>query len=578
MCGALSAGAVVVFMENLSSDTKQAYTTSRGRRSICKKPGPGLTAGRAEGIMVGNRFSRENEVMSQVEVHDPARNGWTVVVGLSLFALAFHLLVNAFGGYGIFRDEFYYIACSKRLAAGYVDQPPLSMFLMAAGRALFGVSQFGIRILPAVAHMLTVLLAGLITRKLGGRRTAVILTCVAVSLTPLIIGHTNIFQMNAFAHLLWALAVYVVVLIVEKSRPGLWILLGTVIGLGLLNKIDFLWFGAGLAAGLLLTDMRQHLRTPWPYAAAAIALLVFSPFIIWNITHDFAHIEFIRQATAGKYSGLTRLDFLAGQVKEINPVHMLLWGPGLLFLLFGREGRRCRVLGIIYLTALAILLANPHSKSEYLGPAYVMLFAAGGVAVERWAGQGKRKWAVTALAGASVLTSLMILPFAVPVLPVEAFIKYSTAIGIKPSTPEGKNLSELPQFYADMFGWEGLAKDVSAVYLALPDAERASAVVFAGNYGEAASLEYYSGKYALPRIISTHNSYWFWGYPKEGLKTVIVLGGKAEDHRKSCDEVTLAAAHTCRYCMPYENNMPIYVCRGLRVSPAEIWKNERSFN
>ncbi|MGZ7046208.1 MAG: glycosyltransferase, partial [Candidatus Aminicenantales bacterium] len=136
----------------------------------------------------------------------------------------------------------------------------------------------------------------------------------------------------------------------------------------------------------------------------------------------------------------------------------------------------------------------------------------------------------------------------------------------------------LPQYYADMFGWEGLAKDVSAVYLALPEAERASAVVFARNYGEAASLEYYSGKYALPRVICTHNSYWLWGYPKEGLKTVIALRGKEEDHRKSCDEVTLAAVHTCRYCMPYENDMPIFVCRGLRVSPAVIWKSQKSFN
>ena len=149
---------------------------------------------------------------------------------------------------------------------------------------------------------------------------------------------------------------------------------------------------------------------------------------------------------------------------------------------------------------------------------------------------------------------------------------------MKPSTSERKKLSELPQFYADMFGWEGLAKDVSAVYLALPEPERFSTVVFAMNYGEAAALNYYAARYPLPRVISTHNSFWFWGYPKEGLRTVIVLGGKAEDHRKSCDQVTLAAVHTCRYCMPYESDVPVFVCRGLRVSPAVIWKNEKSFN
>jgi len=534
---------------------------------------------------MGAKSSRETK-MTAPEYPSFERHGGVIRPRANIFlifcfafgAFAFHLLVNAFGGYGIFRDEFYYIACSKHLAAGYVDQPPLAMFLLAASRALFGVSQLGLRVLPALSHALTIILGGLIARRLGGRKTAVALTCLAVTLAPIVIGHTGIFQMNAFSHLFWTLAAFVLVLIIDRSRPGLWILLGIVMGLGLLNKIDFLWFGVGLGAALLLTDLRKHLATPWPYAAAAIALLVFSPFIVWNITHDFAHLEFIRNASAGKYSGLARLDFLSGQLINLNPINILLWVPGLLFLLFSREGRRFRALGIIYAAAFVILLANPHSKAEYLGPAYTMLFAAGGVAFERWASRGKRRWAVVSFAVLSVLTSLLILPLAVPVLPVETFIKYSAAIGITPSTSEGLELSELPQFYADMFGWEGLAKDVSTVYLTIPEPERPSTVVLTQNYGEAGALEYFAPKYPLPRIISTHNSYWFWGYPKEGLKTVIVVRGEEEDHRKSCDDVTLAAVHTCRYCMPYENNAPIYICRGLRITPAEIWANDKSFH
>jgi len=504
------------------------------------------------------------------------RDNVPLIIGFALGTLAFHLLVNAFGGYGIFRDEYYYIACSKRLAAGYVDQPPLAMFLLAAGRVLFGVSQFGIRLLPAVSHALTVVLGGLIARRLGGRKTAVILTCLAVSLAPIIIGHAAIFQMNAFSHLLWTLAAYLLVLIIDRSRPGLWLLFGVIMGLGLLNKIDFLWFGVGLAASLLLTDLRKHLATPWPYAAAGIALLVFSPFIVWNITHDFAHLEFIRGASSGKYSGLTRLDFLAGQALLLNPVNLLLWVPGLLFLLFSRSVRRYRALGIVFATAFLILLANPHSKAEYLGPAYTMILAGGGVAVERWTSRGRHRFAVAALAALSVLTSLLELPFAVPVLPVETFIRYQSALGMNPATSEGLELSELPQFYADMFGWEKLAGTVSAVYRGIPESEKSSTVVFTQNYGEAGALEYYASKYPLPRVISTHNSYWSWGYPKD-CTTLIVVRGTEEDHRKSCDEVTLAAVHTCRYCMPYENNARIYVCRRLRRTLAEIWESDRAF-
>jgi hypothetical protein len=501
-----------------------------------------------------------------------------VILGFAFAALAFHLLLNAFGGYGIFRDEYYYIACSRRLAMGYVDHPPLAMFFMAAGRLLFGATQFGIRVLPGLSHALTVAISGLIARRLGGRRAAVALCCLAVFLAPIVIGHCHIFQMNAFAYLFWALAAWLLVAIAAQSRPRLWLLLGVVMGLGLLNKIDFLWFGLGLAAALLLTGWRRHLATPWPYAAAAIALLMFSPFVAWNAVHGFPHLEFIRNATAAKYAGLTRGDFLAGQLLLPNPLNLLLWLPGLFFLLFHRQGRTYRVLAIVFLTAFAVLLANPHSKAEYLAPAYPMLFAAGSVAWERWAGRAGRRWALWALGGASALGSLLILPFAVPVLPVEAFIRYSAASGFSQKSPEGKRLAELPQFYADMFGWEELARDVSAVYLSLPPGEREAAVVLGQNYGEAAALEYYAAKYPLPPVICTHNSYWLWGYPRRGFDTVIVLRGDAQDHRHSCADVRLAAVHTCRYCLPGENDMAIYVCRGLRVPPAELWRAGKAFH
>ena len=515
--------------------------------------------------------------MIQPENPGTIRSRYGLLLAVSLGTLAFHFLVSAFGGYGIFRDEFYYIACSHRLAAGYVDQPPLSIFLMAAGRTLFGVSQFGIRILPSLAHAATVFCAGLLAQKLGGKKAAVLLTGFATALAPILAGHPAIFQMNAFTHVFWVLAALVIAGIVERSRPALWIWLGIIMGLGLLNKIDFLWFGAGLALALLLTPLRKHLSTPWPYVAAGIALLLFSPYILWNIAHDFAHLEFIRNASAGKYSGLTPLKFLAEQVILMNPVNLAVCISGLAFLLVSRDGRRFWIFGIIFLTALAVLLINRHSKAEYLAPAYITLLAAGGVVVERLSARFKGGWLAPAIGALSALVSIVILPFAVPILPVETFIRYADALGVNPSTPERLQVAELPQFYADMFGWEGLARDVSAVYRSIPANERSSTVVLARNYGQAGALEYYAAKYPVPPVISTHNNYWIWGYPAGRIRTVIVLGGREEDHRQACDEVVKTAIHQCRYCMPYENNLPIYICRGLRVTLAEIWRRQKSF-
>ena len=384
--------------------------------------------------------------------------------------------------------------------------------------------------------------------------------------------------MNAFSQLFWALAALLLAAIIERSRPGLWVGMGIVMGLGLLNKIDFLWLGAGLGLAIVLTPLRKHLATPWPYVAAGIALLLFSPYILWNVTHDFAHLEFIRNASSDKYSGLTALKFLSEQLLLMNPANLMVSLGGLAFLFFSRHGRRFRALGIIFLTALAVLLANPHSKAEYLAPAYVVLLAAGGVAVERLSSRLKGGWFAPAVGALTGLTSLAILPFAVAVLPVETFIRYETALGIKMESAESLELSALPQHYADMFGWEEWARDVSAVYASIPDGDKPATMVIARNYGEAGALEYYAGKYPVPPVTSTHNNYWIWGYPKGEIRTIIVLGGDEEDHLQACAEVIKAAVHTCRFCMPYENNRPIFICRGLKVSLADIWKRDKNFS
>ena len=100
---------------------------------------------------------------------------------LVLFPAAKLLLhLATFRGYGFFRDELYYIACSKRLAFGYVDHPPFSLILLAVERALFGDSLFAIRLLPAVAGAATMLVVGLLTRALGGGRFAQGLAMVTV--------------------------------------------------------------------------------------------------------------------------------------------------------------------------------------------------------------------------------------------------------------------------------------------------------------------------------------------------------------------------------------------------------------
>ncbi len=500
-----------------------------------------------------------------------------LIAVLSFLKLTIHLGTNAFASYGVFRDELYYIACSNRLALGYVDQPPLSIYLLSLSRQIFGESLFALRLFPAFAAAFTVFFTGLLVRRIGGGKSAVFLASLAVMLAPIQLAMNTVYSMNCFDILLWAILAYTVVLIVEENKPKWWVVLGILMGLGLLNKIGMLWFGFGFFLALLLTRFRKHLSTIWPWIAGALAFLLFLPFIIWNILHDFAHLEFIRNARMFKYAGISAKDFIFGQILIQNPVALPVWLAGLYFFFFHRDGKRFRILGIIYAVAFLILLLSGNSKPEYLSPAYPMLFAGGAVLFERLFRLKNLKWLKFAVPGLIAASGLLLAPLALPVLPVKTFIEYSDSLGMGPSTYEGKELSQLPQFYADMFGWENMASAVAGVYHSLPAEEKSKTVIYARNYGEAGAIEYYKKKYDLPAVISAHNNYWLWGYGDDAAEVYICLGGERDDYIDSFVQVELAAIIKCEYCMPYENNLPVLVCRNKKVNISEIWESMKHY-
>jgi hypothetical protein len=165
-----------------------------------------------------------------------------------------------------------------------------------------------------------------------------------------------------------------------------------------------------------------------------------------------------------------------------------------------------------------------------------------------------------------------------PILPVGTYIHYADILGIKPFTPENQTLSELPQFYADMFGWEEKARDVAQVFNALSADDRKKCAIFADNYGRCGAIDLFGKKYGLPPSIGRHNNYWIWGPREYTGELVIILGGDLEDKQQKFESVEVAGVTSCRYCMPYENNLRIYVCRKLKVPFKKFWPNLKKFS
>ncbi|MHB1051023.1 MAG: ArnT family glycosyltransferase [Bacteroidota bacterium] len=496
----------------------------------------------------------------------------------SVAVLLIHFVNNAWTSYGIFRDELYYIACSEHLAFGYVDQPPLAAFLLLISRTLFGDSVFALRIFPSIAHGLTVFLSGVIAEKSGGGKYAQILTAVIVGLAPDLIGMFGVYSMNAFEILLWSVTFLLLFRLIKTRDPRYWYWIGAVLGIGMLNKVSMSWLGAGILAGVLFSNQRYWLKTVHPYAAAAIALLIFFPYLLWNVENDFAHFEFAANASRLKYASQNPVTFFTGMVLLYNPVVVPVLAAG--FIAYWRHSTKdFRLFGIIIFTVLTILIVNIHSKTEYFNSAAILVIAAGAVQIEQWFLLIRRRWMAFVYVGLVLVTGSLLMPMAIDILPVHTYITYAQTIGFSAPSTEGHDMSELPQHFADRFGWKELAQDVSFVYNSLSPAEQSSAAIYVQNYGQAGAIDHFGKQFGLPRALSGHNNYWIWGKERidDSLSILIAVGGEMEDYKEVFQEVVVERTHRVPFVMPYENNRPIYICRKPIVRLKDIWHSTKSF-
>ncbi|MGH9465656.1 MAG: glycosyltransferase family 39 protein [Thermoanaerobaculia bacterium] len=488
--------------------------------------------------------------------------------------LAFYLATTA--GYGIFRDELYYLACSRHLDWGYVDHPPLIAWLTAFARAVFGESLFALRLLPAVAAAATVWVAQRVATTLGGTSFAAVLAGLATALAPIYLSLFSILSMNAFDVLIWATLWWLAARLLAGDEPRLWLAFGAVAGFGLQNKISVLFLGFGLLVGLVVTRRWEVLRERRLWLGGALAFLLFSPHLIWQFVHDWPTLEFMENAQRFKITDLSPAAFIAESALQAGPGSLLIWVGGMLFLLSVGAARPWRALGWAHLAILALMVGS-NAKPYYLAPSYLMLFSAGAVAIERWSAGRARplRWVA---AGLVIVSGIVTAPLAKPLLSEDAYVRYAARLGFAPGTDENHELGRLPQFFADMHGWEELARTVADVYHVLPEADRSRACVFGQNYGQAGAIEYFGLELGLPPALAGHNSYHLWGPGACTGEVVIVIDDDRESMEATFESAELATTFTCIDCMPYESHKQIWVGRRLRLPIAELWPQAKHFD
>jgi hypothetical protein len=511
----------------------------------------------------------------------------SVLLALSAAKLLLHLLTN--GNYGFFIDELYYIACSEHLDFGYVDHPPMIALVTWLVRALLGDSLPALRLFPALAGAATVFVAGMIAREFGGGRFAQLSAGLAVIISPILLFMNTILSMNALDTLIWTLAAWILVQIINRGReleqgdsnrlsvPRLWLVLGLVLGIGLENKISVLFFGFGLAVGLVLTPERKHLKTPWPWLAGAISLALFLPHILWQVAHEWPTLEFMHNATTLKNRPMAVSEFFFVQFLELHPLNFVLLLLGLwLFFISGR-GKPYRLFGWIYLAFLAVLLTR-NGKPYYAATIYPLMLAGGAVATERLLAWTTRAWPRVAIVATLAVGGVVTAPMTLPALPVETFIRYQEfALGGPPGSSENKEVGPLPQHFADMFGNEELAAIVAEVYHELSAEEQSRCVIYGMAYPQAGAIDVFGSRYNLPKAISGHNAYWTWGPGELSGEIMIVMGLNEEILSGMFADVTEARVFRHPYAMPWRNNMPIYLCRQPRVPLQSVWSKFKHY-
>lgn len=482
------------------------------------------------------------------------RMAWRWVLLVAGVAAAIHLTVAT--RYGWHRDEFYYVITGRHLAAGYVDQPPLAPLLARFAADLPG-GVLPLRILAIVAQIGCILLAGRLAAEFGGRTRAQVITAAAIAASPAFVGASMLWGTTVLDQVSWGALFVAVARALRVRTTGAWLVAGVVAGIGLESKDTIAALLVGVTVSLAIYR-RDVLRTPGPWLAGAVAVVLALPDVIWNVVNDWPQAKMAGALAARAGGPLGSLEHLPLTLFFVIGLPLVgLWVLGVRWLV-SREGRDHRwvlVVGIVVI----VLFTVSGGKDYYPAPAFTALWAAGAVRVEASATRRGRVWWPALIAVSTVFSMLVGLPFLPP----------SAASAIRASDPE----------LMETYGWPQFADQVARVAKTLPP----GTVVFTSNYGEAGALTMFGARAGLhDPVASGQNAYSYWGPPPGTPGTVLCLGefGPTYLHR-FWSQVKEIAPITLPDGLQDEetaNHAAMYLCQQPHGTWAQLWPSLRHFS
>jgi hypothetical protein len=499
---------------------------------------------------------------------DDRLSAWVYLIALLNFLL--HLAF--YNTLGFHRDELLYFSLGQHLSAGYASVPPFTGFVAWLMIHTFGYSLFAARIIPMLLSGMIILLGAAITKELKGKHYAQLLVAIAITITPINLRGFSMLQPVCFDIMFWSIIFWLTLRWINTKEDKYLLLLGVAAGLGMMNKYLVALEIFALLLAIIFSPYRIIFKKKAFYLAILIAFIVFLPNLIWQINHHLPVLIHMQALRDSQLVHVNRLDILTDQV-FISSMAIILFIPGIFILFFDRYMKHYRPLAFTSLIVL-ILLVILRGKSYYLAGVLPLWIAAGGVF---WENRIKRTLTRIVLPASIILITLPIIPMGLPVFRAEkladyfAFAKDRFGFDMPLRWETGK-IHSLPQDYADMLGWDELAKITAIAYQ--QDQDKDHTMIYAENYGEAGAIMVLGKKYNLPEPVCFSESffYWFPRDPEYEIKNLIyindTIGADVSNLFTECHEIGNIQNPLAR-----EFGTEVWLCTNPRSSINVMWRH-----
>ena len=279
-------------------------------------------------------------------------------------------------------QEAYYWKYAKHLALSYFDHPPMAAYTIALFTWIGGDTPFFIRIGSVLYAIGTMVLIFQIAKKLSGSSVALrVILCMACTIL-FSVGATVMTPDVPFIFF-WTLIVYFLHQVRTTMQARWWYGAGAALGFALLSKYTAVLIVPGIFLYLLFSSRnRKWLGSVHPYLSLGLALLIFSPVILWNAQNDWASFLFQSSRRMAEMKPI-RLDYffqlVASQLWMLTPYIFGLIFTG--FYQLGRTGLKKKNDDYSFLfwisapTIIVFVLSSFRSlvKMNWLAPAYITL-------------------------------------------------------------------------------------------------------------------------------------------------------------------------------------------------------------